>query len=137
MPRTQAEANARAFLAAYRLSGDVTAAAEAAKITRGAHYHWLKTSESYRGAFERARIVVADSIEAAAIKRAREGVLEPVFYQGIKCGAVRRYPEGTAMFLLRGLKPEVYGAKTELTGAGGTPLSIEVRFVDPQPRDND
>lgn len=129
MPRSPAEANARAFLAAYRLTADITAAATAAKIDRGMHYRWLKQSESYRVAFDRARIEVGDAIEAAAIKRARDGVLEPVFYQGIKCGAVRRYPEGTAMFLLRGLKPDIYGQKTEISGPNGGPLEVSLADV--------
>ena len=133
MPRSQAETNARAFLAAYKLTADITAAAAAAKIDRSNHYSWLKQSEKYRAAFDRARIEVADAIEAAAIRRARDGVLEPVFYQGIKCGAIRRYPEGTAMFILRGLKPEVYGQKAEITGAGGQAIRVEVEFVKPEP----
>ena len=62
-------------------------------------------------------------------------MLEPVFYQGIKVGAVRRWPEGTVQFVLRAHKPEKYGAKTEITGANGGPLEagILVRFVDANP----
>lgn len=137
IPNVRAEANARMFLAAYRLHGDVSAAAEAAKIDRSTHYKWLQTSPAYKRAFERCREELGDALEAACLKRAREGVLEPVFYQGIKCGAVRRFPEGTAMTLLRGLKPKVYGSKVEMTGADGGPVQtcIQVRFVDPKPSD--
>lgn len=135
MPRTQAQANARAFLAAYRLSGDITAAAAAAKIDRSNHYQWLKASPGYKLAFEQCREELADDIEAGAIKRCREGVLEPVYYQGLKVGVVRRFDVGREMFLLRGMKPKVYGHKAEFTGAGGGPIrtAIEVTFVDPQP----
>jgi hypothetical protein len=138
LPRTQADINARAFLAAYKLTGDITAAAAAAKIDKGNHYRWLKQSEKYRADFAQARIEAGDLIEAGAIRRTREGTLEPVFYQGLKVGAIRRWPEGLTMFLLRGLKPEVYGQKTQITGADGGPLeaSMQVRFIDAQPTED-
>jgi hypothetical protein len=138
----QVNLKARAFLAAYRLSGSVTAAAEAAKIDRTRHYHWLQASEKYTAAFALARedyvklcAETVGDIESGALKRAREGVLEPVFYQGIKCGAIRRWPEGTVQFILRAHKPEVYGAKTELSGPDGGPMlaKIEVEFVKAAP----
>ncbi len=145
MPRSQAETNARIFLAAYRKLGDITAAAEVAKIDRSLHYYWLRSSEKYKAAFARAcaafnqlRLELVDAIEAGALKRAREGVLEPVFYQGIKCGAVRRWPEGTVQFLLRAHKPAIYGVRAEITGANGGPIAtaIQVRFVDAQPTED-
>lgn len=145
MPRSTADANARVFLAAFRKLGNITEAAAKAKIDRGMHYRWLEASEKYQTAFAAAseafaqlRMETVDKIESAALKRARDGVLEPVFYQGEKVGAVRRFPEGTVQFLLRAHKPEKYGAKTEITGPNGGPLEagILVRFVDAKPTED-
>jgi len=139
MPRTQADANARAFLAAYRQTASITKAAAAAKIDRKVHYQWLEKWPAYKAAFARAQEEAAQLLEDEAVRRATEGTLEPVFYQGIKCGAVRRYSDGLMQFLLRGFKPQKYSSKAEITGANGGPLqaSIEVRFVDAQPSEED
>lgn len=131
VPRKQAHANADAFLAAYRLTGSITEAAAAAKIDRRLHYRWLD-SPAYKEAFEKAKLEAGDMLEDVAIKRVREGTLEPVFYQGAICGSKRYYDSGLMQFLLRGLKPEKYGSKTEVTGAGGGPVDITVRFVKPE-----
>lgn len=134
MPRSQTETNARAFLAAYRQTASITKAAAAAKIDRGMHYRWIENA-SYKKAFEAAQEEAAQHLEDEAVRRATEGTLEPVFYQGIKCGAVRRYSDGLLQFLLRGFRPQKYSSKAEITGPGGGPLeaAIQVRFVDAKP----
>lgn len=60
------------------------------------------------------------------MRRAREGVDEPVFYQGDECGSVRKYSDTLAIFLLKGAMPEKYRENTrmELTGANGGPVQI-------------
>lgn len=116
----------RAFLAAYAQTANITKAAGAAKIDRTLHYRWLDRFPKYQKAFLAAEREAGDFIEGEAVRRATEGVLEPVFYQGEKCGAVRRYSDGVMMTLLRGFKPQKYSNKTEITGAGGEPLAIEI-----------
>lgn len=135
MPRSQAQAKARAFLAAYRQTASITKAAAAAKIDRTIHYRWLADA-NYKKAFEAAAEQAAQVLEDEAVRRATEGILEPVFYQGVKCGAVRRFSDGLLQFLLRGFRPGKY-SRTELTGAGGGPLeaTITVKFVDAKPQD--
>ena len=128
MPRSTAQANARAFLAAYRQTASITRAAAAARIDRGMHYRWL-ANENYRKAFEAAQDVAAQILEDEAVRRATEGVLEPVFYQGEKCGAVRRYSDGLMQFLLRGFRPQKYASRTELTGPNGGPLEVSLADV--------
>ncbi len=124
---SQTNLKARAFLAAYRLTASITLAAKAAGIERTAHYRWLR-SPIYARAFDQAQRDAAAVIEEEAIRRATEGTLEPVFYQGIRCGAVRRFSDGLAMFLLRGLNPKRYGVKAELSGPDGGPIEIIERL---------
>lgn len=116
----------RAFLAAYAQTANLTKAAEATKIDRTLHYRWLAKFPKYQKAFSEAERQAGDFIEGEAVRRATEGVLEPVFYQGEKCGAVRRYSDGVMLTLLRGFKPQKYSQKTEITGADGGPLAIEI-----------
>lgn len=125
MPRKQAHVNADAFLAAYRATANVTEAAKAVNIDRRLHYRWL-ASAGYKKAFEEAQIEAAQILEDEAVRRAKDGTLEPVFYQGMKCGVIRRYSDGLMQFLLRGFNPRKYGHKTELTGPDGGPVQISI-----------
>jgi hypothetical protein len=121
------------FLAAY---GDVFAvgrAAELANLDRQDHYRWYRKDAKYAKAFERRKEIAGHYLETEAITRAGDGWLEPVYYQGAPCGEVRRFDSGLMQFLLRGLLPEKYGSRTEITGAQGEPIQakIEVVFVKP------
>lgn len=129
MPRKQSHLNADRFLAAYRITGQVTAAAKAANVDKRLHYRWLKTSEGYKKAFADAQKEAAQLLEDEAVRRATEGTLEPVFYQGIKCGVVRRYSDGLMQFLLRGFNPEKYGHKAQITGPNGGPIEVSIAEV--------
>ena len=101
------------------------------------HYRWLANA-SYKKAFAAAQDEAAQLLEDEAVRRATEGVLEPVFYQGEECGAVRRYSDGLMQFLLRGFRPQKYSSKAEITGPGGGPLeaAIQVSFVDAKPAED-
>lgn len=129
----------RDFLTAYADYFSVTRAAEAANIDRTAHHRWLRKNPKYAAAFAKRRELAGQFLEAEAITRAGDGWLEPVFYQGGECGEVRRFDSGLLQFLLRGLMPERYGSRTEISGPHGEPVQakIEVVFVRPGevPRD--
>ncbi len=88
-------ANQKAFLAAFAKVGNVQAAADAAGIDRSTHYRWMKRNSRYRQRFEFAREAAADALEAVARRRAIEG------------------SDQLLMFLLKGLRPEVYRERTE------------------------
>jgi hypothetical protein len=121
-----------AFLKCYSETCNVVHAAKKAKITRATHYVWMEDPD-YAKAFQLYRQLAGEYMESMAVERASKGWTEPIHYQGKKCGTVRRYDGGLMMFLLRGLLPEKYGAKTEITGPQGTPVQakIEVVFVKP------
>src|ERR1035441_493946 len=89
--RASTVARARAFLAAYRQTCNITASAKAAGISPRQHYRWLDQHPTYKAAFERSQVIAADYLESEAVKRASKGWEEPVFYQGEQCGRVRRF----------------------------------------------
>jgi hypothetical protein len=84
----------RAFLSAFSECGSVSEAAEIAGVSRDLHYDWKAADTQYSYWFTQARHMAADRLEERARKRAEEADIA-----GVKL----------MMFLLRGLKPEVYG----------------------------
>lgn len=109
-----AAAKAKAFLAAFAMCGSVVKSAEAAGVNRTMHRRWMRLPK-YAAAFARAQQDFGDVLIAEAIRRANEGVLEPVFYQGAPCGAVRKFSDGLMWRLIDRLAP-VARAPIEVTG---------------------
>ena len=108
----------RGFLAAFRETGNVRLACEAAEVGRSSHYRWLDEDPEYREGFGLAKEDAADILEAEAKRRAVEGVEEPTgWYKGVPGGYVRRYSDVLLIFLLKGLRPEVYRERMEVSGA--------------------
>ncbi len=134
------------FLACYRETGSVTRAAEAAKIHRSIHYRRLQTDAAYKAAFDEAQEVAIAVLEDEAVRRAVEGVEEPLTYKGEfsylpkvdaqgalvldgeghpqrgKVMAIRKYSDSLLQFLLRGAKPEKYRERFQHEG------TLDVRF---------
>ena len=132
------------FLACYEQTGSIAKAAEAARIAPSTHHKELKKSEAYRAAFEKAQAVAVDNLKAQALERIEKledavferavaGWIEPVVYQGkftyekqrnakgkFERGqplGIRKFSDSDAQFLLRGLKPEVYRERVQLSGS--------------------
>ncbi|HZT29705.1 MAG TPA: hypothetical protein VFA33_07480 [Bryobacteraceae bacterium] len=117
-----------AFLEEYRESGSVTLAAKRAGISRNAHYKRLKQDRAYAKVFHACRDQAGASLEDEAIRRATRGVLEPVFYQGNRCGYIRRYSDGLLQFLLKGALPEKYRERSSVEHSG--PAGGPIEFTD-------
>ena len=119
-------AKKRAFLAAIAVSGTILSASKAADVSRTTHYEWMKHDPEYAAACALAKEEFADSLENEVTRRAREGVEEPVFYQGRIVGHVKRYSDNLAMFMLKGERPEKFQErfKGELAGPDGAPLQV-------------
>jgi hypothetical protein len=114
-PNKTIQPKKRAFLRAYaETGGNISKAAEAAGITRWTHYEWLRIDPDYPDLFEDARTQAGDTLEAEATRRAVEGVLEPVFYQGQEVGAVRRYSDTLLIVRLKAAKPEEYRERSDM-----------------------
>ncbi|MCH7564042.1 MAG: hypothetical protein IH968_09475 [Gemmatimonadetes bacterium] len=110
----------KAFLAAFRENGNVRLACEAADVGRSSHYRWLETDPAYREAFGSAKEDAADILEAEAKRRAVDGIEEFVgWYKGEPGGVVRKYSDTLLIFLLKGLKPDVFRERLEVRGILG------------------
>jgi hypothetical protein len=107
----------KTFLAAYAETGSVRTAAKAAQISRTSHKNWLP-DPAYAAAFADAKEDAIETLEGIARERAiRE----------------RNPSDVLLIFLLKGLRPEMYreNATIQHAGAGGGPLTIEVIFREP------
>lgn len=123
------------FLTELARMANVTAAAKKSKVPRSTAYDWYNADGEFAAAWDEAIDVAIDSLEKAAWRRARDGVLKPVYQRGEKVGQVREYSDQLMITLLKAHRPDKYRERTqtELVGAGGNELEIKVTYDDPHP----
>ena len=88
--------------------GNVSKTCELVCLSKNALYKWRDADPQFAAEWDAAIQRGADVLEDEARRRAVEGVLEPVFYQGQPCGVVRRSSDTLLIFMLKGAKPEKY-----------------------------
>jgi len=99
----------RVFLEVLAKTGRVAEAARAVGYTDTATLQqYRRNDEEFAEAWEHALESAAHVLEEEAVRRAIEGVLEPVYYKGEVAGYKTNHSDSLLMFLLRGLKPGVY-----------------------------
>jgi len=115
------------FFGAMAAGQTVSAAALVAGYSRRAVYDWRVAEEPFSDRWNEAVDMAIERIEEEADRRAVEGTLEPVFYQGFECGQVRRYSDTLLIFRLKALNPQKYRerASIEHTGKDGEKLIPE------------
>jgi hypothetical protein len=106
------------FCEALADHGVVRYAAEDAGIDHTTAYKWRKRNAEFAEAWDAALEMSTQKLERVAFERAAEGWDEPVFYNGIECGAKRRFSDTLAIFLLKARRPEVYRERHEITHSG-------------------
>ena len=121
----------RAFLAAFPVHPSVTMAAKAAGVRRDIHYEWMRDDEVYREAFAEVKEMGIELLEVEAIRRARDGWDEPVFYKGEKTGTIRKHSDTLLIFMLKAARPGVYKERVgmEHSGPDGGPMRHEVAMT--------
>lgn len=119
------------FIAALEKTGNISAAARKAKISRNTVYELYRdpAAADFKQAWDDALEVATDALELEARRRAATGVLEPVYYQGKRAGQVRRYSDTLLIFLLKAHRPEKFRENVDVT-SGGKPLTIKVGLSD-------
>jgi hypothetical protein len=127
------------FLEFLSQGATVTAAARAAGYTRSRVYERRKADAEFAAAWDDSLGQGTDLLEDEALRRAKDGVAEPRFYEGQVCGYVRKYSDTLAIFLLKARRPEKYGDKitAQHTRPGGGPVTSITRvIVEPPNRDS-
>jgi hypothetical protein len=132
-----ADARKAAFLDAFALSGNVSAAARAADINRYTAYGWREKDEAFAAAWEVAEQESIDALELEARRRAHDGV-EDLVVSGGKVVEVwdheherfvplvkRTYSDTLMVLLLKAHRPDKYRERQslEMSGPGGGPIA--------------
>lgn len=119
------------FIAALEKTGNVSASARKAKISRNTVYELYNdpAAADFKQAWNDALEVATDDLEMEARRRAAKGVLEPVYYRGKKVGSVRRYSDTLIIFLLKAHRPQKFRENVDVT-SGGEKLTINVALSD-------
>lgn len=112
-----------AFLSALADCGNVADAARQAGIARNALYLWKRDDSEFATEWEAALIAGGETLEEEAVRRARDGWDEPVWYQGQQIGTVRRYSDTLLIFLLKGLMPEKYSERQKIEHSGSVDIA--------------
>ncbi len=93
------------FLAALAQSGVITAAAQAAGMSRGCVYLHRAKDPVFAEEWESALELFVDSLESAAHQRAVVGWEEPIFQGGQRVGHIRKYSDSLLLAMLRARIP--------------------------------
>lgn len=130
--RQKQVASQASFLRQFEANGEIGPAARAAGISRDTHYHWLKTDAAYAKAFAEAGVMRIEVLETELRRRALVGWDEPVYYQGQRVGAVRRFDGEALRFALKAEKPEKYRERygMEHSGPNGGPIRTQIVPLD-------
>ncbi len=126
----------RALLnALLETGGNVTRSADAAKVDRRTHYDWLDKDPVYVQVFKKCKERAIDVLEAEAIRRAAEGVNEPVYYQGEVVGERKVYSDLLLMFLMKKLDPSYKDSHQQNVGIFGKEGQFKIEFNIPRPEE--
>lgn len=97
------------FLTELRARYSVTHACKAARVGRTTAYEHRDSDKAFAAAWAELWETNIDDLEDSTLSRAIHGWDEPVFYQGVECGSVRRFDNTLASFMLRKLRKARYG----------------------------
>jgi hypothetical protein len=96
------------FLVSLAETGIVQTACLASGVDRRTAYRHKASDDEFGKSWDEAIEVSIEVLELEADRRARIGVAEPIYYQGVQVGTVQKYSDGLLMFRLKALKPEKY-----------------------------
>lgn len=103
----------KGFLAALAETGVVRYACRAAGCDPKDVYARRKVNPEFAAAWAQALEDAADSLEEAAVTRARDGVVEVVVGKNGELHENRKYSDTLLIFLLKGARPEKYRERVD------------------------
>lgn len=123
-----------AFLEHYRITGNITRAAELANCHRVTVYKWEEEDEKFAEAMASALEEAKDRLELEAYRRGVEGVNKPVIYKGeimkeknpttgeMEPITIKEYSDHLLTVLLNASRPEKFKFRHEHTGPNNEDL---------------
>lgn len=101
------------FLDCLRRGFTISAAARSVGFSRRAAYNNRDADEAFAAEWDEAMEEGKDYLEQEARRRAVEGTVKPVFYQGEECGGIREYSDTLLLAMLKAKRIE-YREKVDL-----------------------
>ena len=132
------------FLRALLECGTISHAASLSFVDRPTVYRTMRAEPGFKAAVEEAREIGKgprlDGLVEEADRRARDGVDEPVFYQGEVVATVRKYSDNLLMFLIKQADPS-YRESYRTAEDDGAKVSLRdvidaIRPGDPEGHEN-
>lgn len=114
------------FIGAIAEGLSIDNAATAANVHPTTVYQRRRENKEFRDAWNEAAEVGTRLLEQEAQRRAFHGSDEPVFFQGLQCGVIRKYSDTLMIFLLKARRPEKYRDGVEDGGRGNTVVNITI-----------
>lgn len=115
-----------AFCAALAETCNVGRACKAIGIARQTAYEWRDEDPEFAERWDRAKYVGVSVLEDEAVRRAHDGVSEPVFYMGEQVGTVQRYSDSLLSSLLKAHHPAFKDhSRLDLGNADGKPFEVK------------
>lgn len=130
--RARVSRQKKAFLVAFAVTGNVSAACRSAACDRRNVYRWLEHDERFSLEYRQAELSSEDVLEAAAFKRAVQGTQKQrgIYDRSgrrVETEVVTEYSDVLLMFLLKARNPAKY---RERWGDGSPPAGdVERRYV--------
>lgn len=88
--------------------GNVSLACKIAGFSRRAAYEWREEAPEFARLWDAAVENGTDALEDEALRRAHDGTLKPVFFQGVACGEIREYSDTLMIFMLKARRPDKF-----------------------------
>lgn len=109
------EAQKQMYLEAVPRLFTVAASLKAAGVTPSALARWREEDGAFLVAERQQRELAADVLEGEAVRRAYKGVRRPVYQGGLLAGHVTEYSDTLLVFLLKGMRPDKYRERAEVS----------------------
>lgn len=99
-------------------TGNVAASCRRVRVTRSVAYEWREADPAFAKLWDEALEIATDALEAEARRRAVQGWKEPVFHQGKRVGAIRKYSDRMLEILLKGHRPDKFRERVDMKHSG-------------------
>ena len=120
----------KAFLLVLSETGNISVAAEAAEISRTTAYNLKWKDPEFAAEWKVAEALGVAALEDELLRRAKDGVKEPVFYKGEAVGYVRKFSDTLGIFLLKAKKPDTYRERWHIQQEGKLDATLRVEVVE-------
>lgn len=112
------------FLEVLATGASVYKAALEVGIGRRTAYEWREADPEFKARWDEAVDCGVDLMEDEALRRAKDGVTKPVYYQGQVCGEVQEYSDTLMIFQLKARRPEKYRENVDVNHRGNVAVTV-------------